>query len=245
MAKGWVSLDRSLLDHWIWSVRTPYDERSAWVDLLLMANHKAFKATRRGKIVQRKRGEVNTSTVFLADRWHWSRGKVNRFLKMLESDGMISICGTTDGTTITVENYDKFQRSRTANGQQTVQHTDSPRTAHGTHDNNVNNGNNVNNVNTNKYGAVSGQLEKTLEDFEEMRKRIKAPMTDRARQLLMSRLKKLSGGDETTMIAILEQSIVNSWKGVYEIKDGYKDADSGSDAAGGTPDGWESIFGGR
>jgi len=51
-----------------------------------------------------------------------------------------------------------------------------------------------------------------------MRKKIKAPLTDHAFGLLLKNLNKLSGGDIDTSIAILEQSIMNSWKGIFELK---------------------------
>lgn len=62
-------------------------------------------------------------------------------------------------------------------------------------------------------------------EFLKMRKLIKAPMTDRALQML---IKKVCGmaADEGTQIKILEQSIVNNWKGVYPLK-----ADTGGQAA--------------
>ena len=113
---GWFKVDRSIQGHWLWNSPEPFDSRSAWIDLLLMANHKDFKTYRKGKLVYRKRGEVNTSTRFLAERWRWSRNRVTRFLKTLESDGMVSLSGATDGTTITVENYEKYQSAPTTNG---------------------------------------------------------------------------------------------------------------------------------
>lgn len=106
---GWIKLHRDIQDHWIWRDKEPFDTRSAWMDLLLLANYEDFKTKRKGKIVSRKRGEVNASSRYLADRWHWSRNRVNRFLRLLESDGMVSISGATGGTTITIENYSKWQ----------------------------------------------------------------------------------------------------------------------------------------
>ena len=62
-------------------------------------------------------------------------------------------------------------------------------------------------------------LNQTFLDYIKMRKTIKAPMTDRAIELCMKRLDKLSGGDNDTAIAILNQSIEYSWKGIFELKD--------------------------
>lgn len=61
-------------------------------------------------------------------------------------------------------------------------------------------------------------IEIAIDDFKEFRKKIKAPMTDRAIELLKAELEKLAPGDDTAKISILEQSIMNGWKGVFELK---------------------------
>ena len=71
----------------------------------------------------------------------------------------------------------------------------------------------------NIYKDMPEELVSALKDFEDMRKRIKSPLSDRARQMLLGKLDKLAGSDTQKKIAILEQSIFNSWKGVYDIDD--------------------------
>lgn len=61
-------------------------------------------------------------------------------------------------------------------------------------------------------------IEIAVDDFKEFRKNIKAPMTDKAVDLLLSELNKLASDDETK-IKILNQSILNGWKGVFALKD--------------------------
>ena len=63
------------------------------------------------------------------------------------------------------------------------------------------------------------ELRDALIEFVKMRKLIKAPMTDRAVKLLFTNLDKLAS-DEQTKVAILNQSIANSWKGVFALRDG-------------------------
>jgi hypothetical protein len=60
-------------------------------------------------------------------------------------------------------------------------------------------------------------FEIAFEDFMEMRKKIKKPLTDKARQLILKRLNELSVNEET-QIAILNQSTMNCWQGVFELK---------------------------
>jgi hypothetical protein len=60
------------------------------------------------------------------------------------------------------------------------------------------------------------ELRTTIIDFIKMRKLIKAPMTDRALKGIFKELDKLGHSDEEK-IAILEQSIERSWRGVFAI----------------------------
>ena len=113
--QGYIKLDRSLQNNWIWQEK-PFSKGQAWVDLIMLANHKDKKELHGGKIVEYKRGVVNRSISYLADKWGWDRRMVSRFLSVLESDRMVSVNGTTHGTTITVVNYDNFQGHGTANG---------------------------------------------------------------------------------------------------------------------------------
>ena len=68
---------------------------------------------------------------------------------------------------------------------------------------------------------------KTWKDFKIMRKTIKKPMTDKAEELLLINLDKLSS-DEKEQVAILNQSILNCWQGVYALKDKPQDDESQS-----------------
>lgn len=61
------------------------------------------------------------------------------------------------------------------------------------------------------------ELEKTLDDFYVMRNKIKKPMTDRAKTQLINKLNGMASTD-SEKIAILEQSIFNSWQGIFELK---------------------------
>lgn len=135
MGNGWIKLHRSLQEHWIWNENEPFDKRSAWIDLLMMANFTDFKVMRNGKLMQRERGEVNTSILYLTERWKWSRAKVKRFLKTLESDGMVTTNSTTDGTTVTIEKYGFFQgQSTTVDTTDVTTHVTTHVTTDGTHD---------------------------------------------------------------------------------------------------------------
>lgn len=66
------------------------------------------------------------------------------------------------------------------------------------------------------------ELNEALKDFEEMRKKIKKPLTDRAKKGIIKKLYDLSGGNASIAVEILDNSIMNSWQGVFELKQGPK-----------------------
>jgi DNA-binding PadR family transcriptional regulator len=65
-------------------------------------------------------------------------------------------------------------------------------------------------------------LRAAIIDFIKMRKLIKSPLTDRALKTILSKLDTLESTDERK-IRVLEQSIANSWKGVFPLKDDRQD----------------------
>ena len=64
--------------------------------------------------------------------------------------------------------------------------------------------------------TCSPELAEALAAFAEHRKKLKKPMTDYAKELLLKKLKKLAK-TEKEQIAILNQSIENGWQGVFPL----------------------------
>ena len=67
--------------------------------------------------------------------------------------------------------------------------------------------------------TTNQDLKNTIYDFIKMRKAIKANLTDNALKLILGKLDKLETKD-SKKIEILENSIMNSWKGIFELKEG-------------------------
>lgn len=96
-----------------------------------------------------------------------------------------------------------------------------------------------------KYGEDEC-LTDTFMDFAIMRKTIKKPLTERATKVLLGKLDKLANGDKELVIKILEQSILNNWQSVYELKDGVNYGNSryskpNATATGQTKDKWDEY----
>jgi hypothetical protein len=65
---------------------------------------------------------------------------------------------------------------------------------------------------------LPGWIEKqTWEDYEQMRRRIGKPMTDRARHMAVDKLAELQNKGHP-VVDVLQQSIFNSWQGIFELK---------------------------
>lgn len=79
---------------------------------------------------------------------------------------------------------------------------------------------NPNTVSESYSGDV--RLDAALEDYKAYRKQMKKPMTDRAMQLALKKLNSLAGDDTEQKIAIIEQSIVNGWQGLFPLKQEHK-----------------------
>ena len=125
MYRGFIKLHRKIADNPIWSLK-PFSSGQAWVDLLLIANHKKGLIEKRGNKIIVERGQVGYSVKGLSDRWGWSRGKVERFLKYLENEHQIEQQKSNITTLITLLNYEEFNHTdtkidsrQTPDGQQT------------------------------------------------------------------------------------------------------------------------------
>ncbi|MDM0609454.1 hypothetical protein QTH09_00245 [Clostridium perfringens] len=108
LVEGWLKLYRSIQNHWLWEDK-PFSRGQAFVDLLLMANHKDNKILFNGELIEIKRGSRITSLRQLSDAWGWSTTKVKKFLELLEKENMITVKSDNKKTLVTIENYGIYQ----------------------------------------------------------------------------------------------------------------------------------------
>ena len=110
MAEGWIKIHRKLQNNPIWNnPRMPFDYRSAWIDLLMMANHRDSEVIFDYETVVVKRGQLLTSTRQLGERWRWGKDRVCKYLRLRETQKMITKSSTTKRTLLTIVKYDDFQ----------------------------------------------------------------------------------------------------------------------------------------
>ena len=234
MHDGWIRLYRKLQECWVWEDKEPFDKRSAWIDLLLTANHADAKLLFNGELITVQRGQILTSVRKLSVKWKWSVNKVYRFLKLLESDKMLQKESNKDRTLLTIVNYSVYQGGEYTNGNSdgytdgstNEYKSDTPTDTPSEHKQECNNDKNVKNVNNNirekklkKKYYDDPNLDSAFKEFLSMRTKIKKPLaTEKAFSRLKNKLEDLSGGDTDMAIAILNQSVDHCWSDVYGLK---------------------------
>ncbi|COZ39127.1 DnaD domain protein [Staphylococcus aureus] len=165
---GWISIDRSIQNHWLFKEKRTFSKFEAWIYLLVEANHSKAKVPIGNQIVTVERGQRLTSILTLSDLFNWSRFKVKTFLDLLESDGMLEVKTTSKYTLITIVNYDFYQSEQGRN-----QHQNDIKPTSKQHQSNINptskqhqtNTNNNDNKDNNEKNVNNEKKKTTAFDF--------------------------------------------------------------------------------
>ena len=181
MAQGWISLNRELMNHWVWDCE--FSAGQAWVDLLLYANHTHAKLMIKGQLIEVSRGQQARSELTLSKAWKWSRNKVRRFLKNLEKDGMIELKSGHLTTVITICNYDSFQSNDTTGDTAKGQHSKHQK------DNTRNTNNNVNNEDNENKSTVEAKPQRGKFSFNDNQMRFSEAVYNKVK-LVTPKMKK-------------------------------------------------------
>lgn len=108
MKIGFIKLYRESEDNFLYFSEA-FTKWQAWQDLLLLANYQAGSFNVRGNVVKLEPGQLGYSILTLSKRWKWSRGKVERFLKLLKNERQIEQQTNSVTTLITIVNWQKYQ----------------------------------------------------------------------------------------------------------------------------------------
>lgn len=116
MTKGWISLHRQIMSHWLYpsNESRKFTRYEAWLDLLLFATHKEIETMVQGKLEKVQRGCFVSSELQLSLKWSWDRKTVKKFLAELKKYDMISCSkiNTKNAKSCTmykINNYEDFQ----------------------------------------------------------------------------------------------------------------------------------------
>ena len=241
MMHGWLKLHRELLDKPIWRQSTP-EQKVVLIALLCMVNHSENEWEWEGESYKCKPGQRITSL----DRIVEVCGKgvsvknVRTALKRFEKLGFLADESSSTGRLITIENWGIYQAPDDLDGKETGRRMADERQTGGRRVASKEKMKKEKNEGKEKkieqiLALAPPDMVPALEDFIEMRRTIKAPMTARALELLLTKLNELSGGRVEDSIAILNRSIENGWRGVWPLKE--KPA--------GKDDSWDSFVSGE
>lgn len=246
MAEGnWIKLYRKMIDDPAFVNSTPAQVK-VLLTVMFLAAWTPKKWDVLGHEFTIQPGEVFVSTRDLADRagdgvsHKVVRGALERFEKL----GFWTLKRARTGTLIHIVNWRKYQLYEcvegTGEGTARAQagHSEGTSRAHEGYSNKKESKNSKN-VRREEYntplppkggkGGVASLFEKfsgdnqellsALKEWQEMRKRMKKPLTEKAAELNLKDLQKLSVGDERQMADIVLQSIKHGWQGFYVLKE--------------------------
>jgi hypothetical protein len=107
---NFIPINRKFFDHPFWKEERTFSKSEAWMDLIVSARFEESKATELigGKLVSWTRGQLPASLRYLAERWKWSKNKVDDFLKLLENEMMIERILSSGQTVLFLKNYETY-----------------------------------------------------------------------------------------------------------------------------------------
>lgn len=105
---GVFAVSRAVFDHPAFA-KEPFTEREAWLYLISEAAWRPVTIRVGGVQVDLQRGQCAHSIRYLADRWKWSKSRVDRFLGRLKIGTMIGTQAGHGVTVVTICNYDDYQ----------------------------------------------------------------------------------------------------------------------------------------
>lgn len=111
--EGWVKINRSILDHWIWHDLEFY---RAWTTLIMLANYEPKRRPFNGEIVTIEAGQLLGSVPYFAKATGLSPKRWRTLQKLLQKDGMIEVENTPKGARLSICNYKAYQDSGHAEG---------------------------------------------------------------------------------------------------------------------------------
>lgn len=191
---GWIKLHRKITDNPLY-FSEPFTRSMAWVDMLLIANHTDNFFFKRGIRVDIKTGQIGYDLDTLGKRWKWSRGKVERFLQMLEKDEQIVRQKTNVTTLISIVNYKEYQTDDKPNRKA----NDKPNSKPNEHKQEC-------------IRNIKNEKELILDRWIEYRKQIKKPIKEATQETILTKMENFT---EEQCKFVIDNSIENGWQGLF------------------------------
>lgn len=110
--KGYIPISRSFFDSPFWSEERDYSRAEAWLDLIQRSRFEAGVQVVKNSVIELERGEQIASLRYLGKRWQWDKGRVGRFITLLEKMGQVRQEMRQGQSVLTLCNYDKYNSSK-------------------------------------------------------------------------------------------------------------------------------------
>ena len=243
--EGFIPISRKLFNNFLWMENREFSRAEAWIDLLQLARFEAnsTKEIINGRVIEYERGERPLSLRLLADRWKWSKNRVDKFLDLLVSEHMITkrttqgttvrtdsgtACGTKQ-TIITICNYETYNSVSKKEGQQSRQGKGQPpgQIAGQSRDKyNKDKKEYIEKIISLFPSFSNFDLNYITEEFadtfmlwlEYKKDRRKGYNSDKSLRLCYNKLVKLSNNNPVIALQIIENAIASNYDGFYELK---------------------------
>lgn len=212
--QGYIKLFRKFTE---WEWYNNINVKVLFIHLLLNANHKE----KQWQGIKIDKGQILTSLEHLSREIGLTVQQTRTALTKLKSTCEITSKSTNQYTLITLVNWRKYQLDKEKITNEITsdvtneQQTDNKRITTNNNDKNEKNDNNIKEIYKEKY-FDDDELNDLFIDFLKLRKKLKAINNEVAIKKLIN---KLNNYDDNIKKQMIENSIVNSWKGVFEIKE--------------------------
>ena len=210
---GYIKLYRKTLENPI--IMKDKDCLSIWIWLLLQADRGGTQKTFKGETITLEPGQLQTGRKVISTSLKINESKVERVLNLFEKCLIIEQQKSSQNRVITIKKWQEYQVNE--------QQMNNKRTTNEQQVNTIQEYKNIRNREIKE--SISKDIQKKyfenlkvntiFIDFLEQRKKLKAVNSERA---INSLINKLNNYDDEIKYEMIEQSIVNSWKGLFDLK---------------------------
>lgn len=197
--------------------KCPPHIREVWDWLLLTASHQDTKYCDRGQVIcDYKRIQEELAWYVGWRKRTYAHSQIAQAMKTMRKLSMITTSKTTRNTIVTIINYSRYQDPK--NYTNAIQSASRSALTKPTRTPTLYNNEKKERKNNKETVFSNSGLEEAFIEFEKMRNKIKKPMTDKARELIINKLNGLYPNQINMQIKSLHQSIENCWQSVFAVK---------------------------
>ena len=235
---GWIKLHRKTINSAIFD--NPHLLKM-WIWCLLKATHDEYEQMVGLEKITLKQGQFITGRNKGSAELSVNQSTWYKHIKTLEKMQMVELKSNNKKTVVTIVNWALYQGNEnncnnkiTTKEQQNNNKITTKEQQNNTNKNiknikNIKNGENnrkevcvaeKNDV-PDKEDLIPEDIKKEVLEFIKFRKEIKSAITEHGIKLLLGKLEKLAPNNIEEQKEIINQSIVNGWKGIFEVKKSY------------------------